>query len=1260
MSAQPIISEFMAANDSVLLDGNGAASDWIELLNNGDQAVDLAGYALTDDPDELEKWSFPSTTLAPGEFLVVFASGNGVADAGGNLHTNFALAAGGEYLALVSPSGTILSQFGSSVQDYPPQTEDVSYGLAFDSIPSDAIGPDSDMHFLVPANAAVDATWTSPSFNDSSWTPGLASLGYETSPADYASLIQTTVPAGTTSVYLRIPFDVSSAAVTLDSLQLKYDDGFVAYLNGTQIARENAPGILGFDSLATNDHPDAQAVQYETYDVREYSNLLHPGENVLAIHVLNVGAASSDLLVVPKLTLGASALIEPVVEGFMVLPTPGAPNTNLRANSVQMSHAGGTFAAPFQLVLATDDAAEVIRYTTDGSIPGPSSLPYTGPLTISTSIRIRARAFGPIGQVGNVTSAAFTRTNSTTNSFTSDLPVVVLENYGQGTPGSDFEDAWFSLYDVDEVSGRSSLSAGADFTSLIGQHVRGSSTAGQPKTNLRIELRDDNGDDQGAALLGMPSESDWILYAPYNFDRAMIRNSVLYDFSRQMGDYAARTRFVEVYANFNDDVLNGDDYMGVYVLMENIKIDDNRVDISELNPTQNGEPDVTGGYILKIDRPDDVRGSSWTTSRGIPSEGLAAIVHVEPEIADLTIAQRDYIRGYVQDFEDALFGPDSADPLLGYEAYLDVLPTIDHHLMQVFSKNPDGLRLSTYLVKDRNGKLAFGPIWDFDRAAGADDDSRAADPVGWNTVEFDWFGTDWWGPLFDDPDFTQRWVDRWQELRSGVLSDANIQATIDVQANQLTEAQARNFAKWPSVAPNGGPYAQPGLSGWQAEISQLAGWFLARAQWMDAQMLAAPGLSPAAGNVSAGTLVTLSSNQPGAQIYYTLDGSDPRGEGGALAPSAMLYTGSFAIAQSTQIVARAVDFASASSYVQSNPWSGKATALYSVETPADASNLRITELHYHPADPTSAELSLVPGVSDSDFEFVELSNISASAVSLNGVKFTEGIAFDFTGSAITSLQPGKTVLVVSNLAAFEARYGTNLPVAGAYSGQLSNGGEEIELVNAADQAIFELSYDDQAPWPATPDGGGPSLEVIDVHGNVNSAANWQASQAIGGTPGALPRLPGDFNDDSSVDGADFLAWQRGFGGLYGSSDLVDWQENFGTSSAPTTQSVVALAIAGESHDYVALAASTLANPPAESSNDAPSRNTQAAEVFRGRSFEPSEGRQHARRLSHPSHREAIPPRQASRDLRHSAIDLVLGEWQAEEVLTNALISKSLR
>ena len=967
-----------------------------------------------------------------------------------------------------------------------------------------------------------------------------------------------------------------------DTLQMKFDDGFIAYINGTRVASANAPAVADHNSNSTAQNPDALAVEYQDFDLSAFSDVLNVGTNTLAIHMLNTGPGSSDLLAVPNLTLTSGGLIEPVLVGALTSPTPGLPNTSLLASDVQFSQTGGVYANTFQLVM-TAGPNEFIRYTIDGTNPDESSLIYTGPITVSDTVQFRARAYGAQGQVGRITTDTFVRSTQSVVDFDSDLPVIVLENFGQGIPDRDFQDATLTLYDVDPQTGRSSLSNPADFTTVIGQHRRGKSTFGQPKYNLRLELRDNFGQDQNESLLGMPSESDWILYAPFTIDRSMIRHSLIYDLGRQSGDWASRTRFVEVYSNTEGGVLDDADYFGVYVLMEVIKRDDNRVDIAELTPTQDSEPEITGGYLLQIDQidEDDPPGSYWDatipgTSNDLPT-GPSVFFHSDPERSELTTDQTDYIRGYVQDSIDALYGPNSTDPNVGYAAYFDVDSAVKFHIFNAFTGNPDAFRLSTYLTKDRGGKLEHGPLWDFDRGMGPDEDDRTDDPTKWMVDEKYFWVTQYWRQFFEDPDFTQQWADQWQSLRQTVFSDANLLATVDSLAGPLDESQARNAARWSGAAPNGGPLADPGLNGWEGEISHLKNWLLTRADWIDQRTLAQPQYSQPPGNVALNSQVTLSVPS-GSQVYYTSDGSDPRADGGGVSASAQLYNGPITISQTTQIIARAFDSSRDESPVptpdadQIGQWSGANEGLFSVEQPADPSSLRITELHYHPGNPTQAELGLVPGAADNDFEFIELKNISTDTISLNGVTFDTGVTFDFTTSSVTSLAPQETIVVVEDLAAFEARYGNTPLVAGEWSGGLSNSGEQIVLSDSSGAIIHSFSYSDDAPWATGADGDGPSLVVIDTDGDYNDSGNWRLSAITNGSPGEeLIFAPGDYNLDLLVDQSDYDFWVSSFGqtvspglgadgnnnGVIDAADYTVWRDNYFPGSAVSQSTATA-------------------------------------------------------------------------------------------------------
>lgn len=209
--------------------------------------------------------------------------------------------------------------------------------------------------------------------------------------------------------------------------------------------------------------------------------------------------------------------------------------------------------------------------------------------------------------------------------------------------------------------------------------------------------------------------------------------------------------------------------------------------------------------------------------------------------------------------------------------------------------------------------------------------------------------------------------------------------------------------------------------------------------------------------------------------------------------TAIKYTGPLTLTDLTTVKARTLN---------GSEWSALNEATFIVGAP----QLLLTELHYHPADATASEVAAGFTNAD-DFEFVELHNGGSVSIDLTGVRFVEGIQFDFTASTITRLAPGQFVLVVKRRAAFEQRYGPGLPVAGEYSGRLDNAGEAARLVDLRGETIVHFEYSTRHPWPESPDGDGPSLEVVDPSGKLDDATNWRASVVAGGTPGAVTGTP---------------------------------------------------------------------------------------------------------------------------------------------------------
>ena len=320
LAADLIISEFMASNRCTLNDDDRESSDWIEIFNQGSETQQLEGWHLTDENAELEKWTFPATSLAPKEHLIVFASGKDRTTK--ELHTNFRLSSDGDFLALVEPDGqTIASQYAP---EFPEQQTDISYGVRMSGGDRFLVAATSPAQFLVPQDASLGLDWTQPGFApDETWVTGAkAGIGFEVN-SGFAADIQTDVSAQmagvNASIYVRIPFEVDNPG-QLDVLKLraKFDDGFIAYLNGNIISAENAPFFGTYNSVAESERNNAAAVEFEEFDLARSIRHLQPGTNVLALQGINIEASNDDFLLVPELvTDGFNVFVYET--GFLVL-----------------------------------------------------------------------------------------------------------------------------------------------------------------------------------------------------------------------------------------------------------------------------------------------------------------------------------------------------------------------------------------------------------------------------------------------------------------------------------------------------------------------------------------------------------------------------------------------------------------------------------------------------------------------------------------------------------------------------------------------------------------------------------------------------------------------------------------------------------------------------------------------------------------------------------------------------------------------------
>jgi hypothetical protein len=309
----------------------------------------------------------------------------------------------------------------------------------------------------------------------------------------------------------------------------------------------------------------------------------------------------------------------------------------------------------------------------------------------------------------------------------------------------------------------------------------------------------------------------------------MIHNVFAYDLSRKLGRYAPRTRYCEVFFVAGSAKVTMASYAGVYVLTERLTRSPGRVPIKKLEPGDTVDPIRSGGYIVKVDEPD------------VPTESFSAagltFVYVDPDADKIVPEQKQYIKDYLDACKRAAAAADGIDPMTGkhYSELMDVSSFIDHHILSMLMKNPDSFALSSFFYKDRDGKLIAGPLWDFDLAMGGQDmwGMRSLDPTHWGPAATEtMFRRSFWGPLFTHAEFASAYWARWDELLSTTFTSAKLRETIDALEVQVTEAEARNRARWPNSTPRNDSYP--------AEVDALETWLDARLTWITANKGTAP------------------------------------------------------------------------------------------------------------------------------------------------------------------------------------------------------------------------------------------------------------------------------------------------------------------------------------------------------------------------------------------------------------------------------------
>jgi len=1139
LSGTPILSEFMAINDSFLADEDGNCSDWVEVYNPGPESVSLLDWCLTDEEGDTDPWRFPDVELAPGQHLVVFASDKDRAVAGEELHTDFKLSGDGEYLALLMPDGvTAVSEF----DPFPEQQADVSYGIEMTAALPLLVEPGATAYALVPSDGTLGQSWTAAAFDHSGWTTGATGVGYERG-AGYGSLIGLDVEAGmygaNGSVYVRIPFTVSEGTtVSTLTLRMKYDDGFAAYLNGEPVASRNAPDEPQWNALSTVHHPDAQAIVYEEIDLTAYAGLLAAGDHVLAIHGLNVNLTSTDLLVLPELEAQVvTATPEQLL--YYAVATPRAPNLSDAVlgfvADTTFSDDRGFYDEPFDLVIASATPGAEIRYTLDGREPtATTGIAYTEPIPITGTVVVRAAAFKDGYQPSNVDTQTYLFLDDVLEQNADGAPPPgwptgpvngqVLD-YGMDpdvvddpTWGPQLAEALaaipsFSLvtdigYLLDPATGiyvnpREDGEAwevptsvellcadGADgFQIDAGLRIRGgySRSPANPKHAFRLFFRGEYGDtklayplfgDEGAAefdKIDLRTSQNYSWSFHGDARNAMVRDVFSRDVQGAMGQPYTRSRYYHLY-------INGA-YWGLY-------------------QTQERAEAAYGATYLEGDRDefDTIKVEAGTYTINATDGTLEAW----QELWDQANAGFESYAAYMK--AQGLNPDGTRNP--DYPVLLDVDNLIDYMLVIFYGGNRDA-PISKFLsntrpnnwygLRNRNGEEGF-VFFAHDSehtllVGDLHEDRTGPFPAG---DAFQYSNPQWiHQQLMYSEEYRLRFADHVREhfFDDGLLTPDQATALFLSRAGEIEEAIIAESARWGDAKVT----TPRTKDDWQATIQDTVdNYFPERTRIVLEQFrtttlrdgtlaplypdVDAPSFTRYGGEVSAGFALAMSA--PLGTIHYTVDGSDPRDPGGAVSAGALVYSGAITIGESAQVQARALC---------DGEWSALTRATFLLD-PSEA--LRVTEIMYHPEDP-------LPGSSyvGSDFEFVELHNTGQAAIDVTGCRFTDGI--DFTFPAVT-IPAGGHLVIVRNEAAFASRYGAEgITIAGEFSGLLDNAGEGLCLSDPFGQEIQSFAYEDG--WHPATDGDGFSLVAVDPEGDLaawDTKAGWRPSGPHGGSPGS--------------------------------------------------------------------------------------------------------------------------------------------------------------
>ena len=1047
----PVINEVMPANGSIITDEDGDYSDWIEIYNPTAATINLKGYTLSDDTDEPAKWSFPAVELASHDFMLVFASGK-------------------DRRIWANQWETIIDR--------------------------------GDQWKYRPGNSEPPAGWNLAGFNDDSWKSGPSGFGY--GDGDDETEIDPVL-----SIYIRKEFTINNISeISTAILHMVYDDAFVAYINGIEVARANigVPGVPpAFDQESANSH-EASGVP-ERFLVNDFPSILTSGTNALAIQVHNVSSTSSDMSAIPYLTLGkvlenptgdhispdlqlatprlhtnfkvsntGEHLLMDTADGGVVSllnlgkfaldvsygcypdgsesfyyfnnPTPGYTNSPEYfldvASPVNYSLKGGFYQSGVNITLTHTIPSAEIHYTTDGSIPGKQSPVYNGPVSINETTVLRTRAFVENMLPGEVGNQTF----FIKESFI--LPVISLATNPE------------NLWDEDTgiyVEGPNAEPGDPHFGANYWQDW---------ERPVHIEYFEPDG------KLGFSMDCGVKIYGAWSRARPQ-KSMAFYARSKYGYDEIA-------YPLFKDKDINS---FQSFVL---------RNSGNDWNDTMMRDPLMTG-----LIRGEDIDVQAYQPAILFMNGEYWGLLNIREKISEHFIAENhpvdpsnlDVLESNIQVIHgDALNYREFIDFLeannMGKEEnyqevqkFIEVDNFITYQVAQIYFDNKDwpGNNIKYWRPRLPGGKWRW-ILYDTDFGFCM----YESNAYSYNTLAFalDPDGPDWPNPpwstfvlrkLCENQNFRNRFINRFADYLNSIFLPDVVDATIRQMEEVIEPEMGRHFDRW------GGS-----LNYWHNRINSMINFSEERPEYLRDYIQSQFNLT--------GTYVLNCTTDPPA--------------GGKIRVNTNIFSG---------LISRGVYFNSIPVTISAIPspgyrftgWDGASSEKKATITMAPAQNVSLTakfvkdenfrfpvvinEINYNSSQ------NYNPG------DWFELYNNGDTPVDLSGWKFSDADAKNtFIFPAKTVIESGGYLVVCENLKDFEQLFSDVTNVTGNFNFGLANEGEYIQLTDSRDVVIDSLTFDDKAPWPVEADGSGSTLSLRNPIFDNARADNWLAS-GIPGTPG---------------------------------------------------------------------------------------------------------------------------------------------------------------